>query len=167
MESKRFLDSDCWCGSMDSTPCQYNPRDYIRMGGWDDWEGVSRLFSPLTSEGQGQVFSKPLYAASHRPTAPTLRSGATRVMNVVANEETMMIDGIKLSRRQAMYASWILGTWYTEAPPAKLDGDVLVFLGDDGESDFIEALRDEIAYDRGCGRGGRVGPALLRKVQAI
>jgi hypothetical protein len=76
---------------------------------------------------------------------------------------------MQLTERQARYAKWILDKLEGD-PPAKLEGArgrVLTFLGDDGQSIFLDALRAEIAYDRSCGRAGRVGPLLLAKLEGV
>ena len=73
----------------------------------------------------------------------------------------------RLTDRQTAYASWVLDTRFEEQRPAIIDRNVITFVGDDGRSDFLEALRDEMAYDRACGRAGRVAPMLLTKIEEL
>ncbi len=48
-----------------------------------------------------------------------------------------------------------------------IDRNVITFVGGDGRQEFLEALRDEMAYDRACGRVGRVAPALATKIEEM
>jgi hypothetical protein len=73
----------------------------------------------------------------------------------------------RLTDRQAAYAEWVLDTHFEEQKPAIIDRNVITFVGDDGRQEFLEALRDEMAYDRACGRAGRVAPALATKIEEM
>jgi len=48
-----------------------------------------------------------------------------------------------------------------------IDRNVITFVGDDGRREFLNALKDEMEYDRACGRAGRVAPALARKIEDL
>lgn len=73
----------------------------------------------------------------------------------------------RLTDRQEAYASWVLNTHFEEQRPAIIERNVITFVGDDGRQEFLEALQDEMAYDRACGRAGRVAPTLATKIKDL
>ena len=76
------------------------------------------------------------------------------------------MNGIKLSELQAAYAQGILDSLELESCAILIDGaNVLSFSNLDYENMFIDALRDEIAYDKSCGVK-TAGAALLRRLKA-
>jgi hypothetical protein len=73
----------------------------------------------------------------------------------------------RLTDRQTAYAEWVLDTHFEEQKPAIIDRNVITFVGEDGRSEFLDALRDEMDYDRSCGRAGRIAPRLLTKIEEM
>ena len=73
----------------------------------------------------------------------------------------------RLTDRQTAYAEWVLDTHFEEQKPAVIQRNVITFVGEDGKQEFLEALRDEMAYDRASGRAGRIAPMLLTKLEEM
>ena len=73
----------------------------------------------------------------------------------------------RLTDRQSDYAEWVLDTHFEEQRPAVVERNVITFVGEDGKQEFLQALQDEMAYDRASGRAGRVAPGLLAKLEAM
>jgi hypothetical protein len=57
---------------------------------------------------------------------------------------------MRLTDREADYAKYILDGWEHQRP-AIIDRNVITFVGEDGRTEFLSALADEVAYDQPCG----------------
>lgn len=69
----------------------------------------------------------------------------------------------RLTDREASYAQYILDGW-EDQKPALIDRNVIGFVGSEGRAEFLDALKDEIAYDRSCDVR-TVGTRLLAKLE--